>query len=212
MSYDQMVDLLKTSVMVSVTVVPPHKDGSPRRGCPLQNCSYFGADYESFSASEPHMGASTPRGQAPAVGQQVPSYAKARARNDLQFRSAGQPQRACDTPSEQERPSPVPPPVPARMARSPPGRAARQACTSLPPLVNAAHTGPSRSGSGGSSPSLASLLLLEPLPGPLVVSRSELSLAQLSSQEQHQLRLPRQPRHSPPDSAGTRDGMGSQVS
>lgn len=213
LSYDQMVDLLKTSIMVSVTVVPPHKDGSPRRGCPLQNCSYFGADYDSASdlsgsSSSSSGGGSvnSPRGQAPAVGQQVPSYAKARARSDMQFRCASQPQqRPCEAPAD-ERPSPVPPPVPARMARSPPGRGggspserlARQvACNSLPPLVVAppstaalGQSGggggpPSRSGSGGSSPSLASLMLLEPLPGPLVVSRSELSLAQLSSSSSH---------------------------
>lgn len=215
LSYDQMVDLLKTSIMVSVTVVPPHKDGNPRRGCPLQNCSYFGADYDSASdlgGSSGSGGSSgnSPRGQAPAVGQQVPSYAKARARSDMQFRCASQPQqRPCEAPTADERPSPVPPPVPARMARSPPGRGggspserlARQvACNSLPPLVVAppsttsGQSGglgggggpPSRSGSGGSSPSLASLMLLEPLPGPLVVSRSELSLAQLSSHEQRQ--------------------------
>ncbi|KAH8028849.1 hypothetical protein HPB51_019938 [Rhipicephalus microplus] len=85
LSYDQMVDLLKTSVMVSVTVVPPHKDGSPRRGCPLQNCSYFGPDYDSSAGSDlGSPGGSTGSllqrgGPAPAVGQQVPSYAKARA-------------------------------------------------------------------------------------------------------------------------------------
>lgn len=213
LSYDQMVDLLKTSVMVSVTVVPPHKDGSPRRGCPLQNCSYFGPDYDSGSSdlggsSGGAAGVVLQRGQAPAVGQQVPSYAKARARSDMQFRCASQPQRPCEAPPVDDRPSPVPPPVPARMARSPPGRgggspnerlARRAACNSLPPLVVAAppSSSPSttpgqsvtpRSGSGGSSPSLASLMLLEPLPGPLVVSRSELSLAQLSSHEQRQLR------------------------
>lgn len=211
LSYDQMVDLLKTSVMVSVTVVPPHKDGSPRRGCPLQNCSYFGPDYDSSTGSDlGSPGGSTSGGlqrggPAPAVGQQVPSYAKARARNDMQFRCASQPQRPCEAPPADDRPSPVPPPVPARMARSPPGRggsspnerlARRAACNSLPPLVVApppsssasAQSVTPRSGSGGSSPSLASLMLLEPLPGPLVVSRSELSLAQLSSHEQRQLR------------------------
>lgn len=212
LSYDQMVDLLKTSVMVSVTVVPPHKDGSPRRGCPLQNCSYFGPDYDSSAGSDlGSPGGSTGGllqrgGPAPAVGQQVPSYAKARARSDMQFRCTSQPQRPCEAPPADDRPSPVPPPVPARMARSPPGRGGsspnerltrRAACNSLPPLVvapplSSAASGQSvtpRSGSGGSSPSLASLMLLEPLPGPLVVSRSELSLAQLSSHEQRQLRV-----------------------
>ncbi|KAL3170449.1 hypothetical protein MRX96_014680 [Rhipicephalus microplus] len=229
LSYDQMVDLLKTSVMVSVTVVPPHKDGSPRRGCPLQNCSYFGPDYDSSAGSDlGSPGGSTGSllqrgGPAPAVGQQVPSYAKARARSDMQFRCTSQPQRPCEAPPADWRMflfasedfsswfaligHPLyPPPVPARMARSPPGRggsspnerlARRAACNSLPPLVvapplSSAASGQSvtpRSGSGGSSPSLASLMLLEPLPGPLVVSRSELSLAQLSSHEQRQLRV-----------------------
>ena len=35
-----MVDLLKTSMTVTVTVIPPHPDGSPRQGCNLNNCSY----------------------------------------------------------------------------------------------------------------------------------------------------------------------------
>ena len=39
-----MVELLKTSMMVTVTVIPPHPDGAPRRGCNLANCPYaFGA-------------------------------------------------------------------------------------------------------------------------------------------------------------------------
>ncbi|XP_060834586.1 signal-induced proliferation-associated 1-like protein 1 [Rhopalosiphum padi] len=40
LTHDQMVDLLKTSVLVTVTVIPPFPDGSPRRGCHIQNCSY----------------------------------------------------------------------------------------------------------------------------------------------------------------------------
>jgi len=31
LSHDQMVDLLKTSVQVTVTVIPPTNDGNPRR-------------------------------------------------------------------------------------------------------------------------------------------------------------------------------------
>ncbi|XP_049833971.1 signal-induced proliferation-associated 1-like protein 1 isoform X1 [Schistocerca gregaria] len=38
LSHDQMVDLLKTSVTVTVTVIPPLPDGTPRRGCSLPNC------------------------------------------------------------------------------------------------------------------------------------------------------------------------------
>ncbi|VVC37072.1 Hypothetical protein CINCED_3A010066 [Cinara cedri] len=40
LTHDQMVDLLKTSVLVTVTVIPPFSDGSPRRGCHIENCSY----------------------------------------------------------------------------------------------------------------------------------------------------------------------------
>ncbi|PNF19182.1 hypothetical protein B7P43_G09603 [Cryptotermes secundus] len=53
LSHDQMVDLLKTSMMVTVTVIPPLPDGSPRRGCTLQNCRYtlnnYEGDYENVS-------------------------------------------------------------------------------------------------------------------------------------------------------------------
>ena len=39
-----MVDLLKTSMSVTVTVIPPHPDGQPRKGCHLANCGYvYGA-------------------------------------------------------------------------------------------------------------------------------------------------------------------------
>ncbi|XP_048378346.1 signal-induced proliferation-associated 1-like protein 3 isoform X3 [Stegostoma tigrinum] len=33
LTHDQMIDLLKTSVTVKVVIIPPHEDGSPRRGC-----------------------------------------------------------------------------------------------------------------------------------------------------------------------------------
>ncbi|XP_077276218.1 uncharacterized protein LOC143905014 isoform X2 [Temnothorax americanus] len=46
LSHDQMVDLLKTSAQVTVTVIPPTNDGSPRRGCTLQNCHYLSNNYE----------------------------------------------------------------------------------------------------------------------------------------------------------------------
>ena len=45
-----MVELLKTSMMVTVTVIPPHPDGAPRRGCNLPNCPYaFGARTSSLA-------------------------------------------------------------------------------------------------------------------------------------------------------------------
>uniref|UniRef100_A0A0A9ZCU3 Signal-induced proliferation-associated 1-like protein 2 n=1 Tax=Lygus hesperus TaxID=30085 RepID=A0A0A9ZCU3_LYGHE len=40
LTHDQMVDLLKTSVAVTVAVIPPLSEGVPRRGCTLQNCKY----------------------------------------------------------------------------------------------------------------------------------------------------------------------------
>ena len=44
MSHEAMVDLLKSSMTVTVTVIPPHPDGQPRRGCHLANCGYvYGA-------------------------------------------------------------------------------------------------------------------------------------------------------------------------
>ncbi|XP_043269445.1 signal-induced proliferation-associated 1-like protein 1 isoform X2 [Venturia canescens] len=46
LSHDQMVDLLKTSAQVTVTVIPPTNDGHPRRGCTLQNCQYLSTNYE----------------------------------------------------------------------------------------------------------------------------------------------------------------------
>ncbi|XP_034949420.1 signal-induced proliferation-associated 1-like protein 1 [Chelonus insularis] len=56
LSHDQMVDLLKTSAQVTVTVIPPTNDGQPRKGCSLQTCQYLSAnyesDYENVSSSE----------------------------------------------------------------------------------------------------------------------------------------------------------------
>ncbi|XP_068085355.1 signal-induced proliferation-associated 1-like protein 2 isoform X3 [Anabrus simplex] len=56
LSHDQMVDLLKTSLMVTVTVIPSLPDGSPRRGCTLQNCKYtlsnYEGDYENLSSPD----------------------------------------------------------------------------------------------------------------------------------------------------------------
>ncbi|XP_023246938.1 signal-induced proliferation-associated 1-like protein 1 isoform X2 [Copidosoma floridanum] len=46
LSHDQMVDLLKTSAQVTVTVIPPTNEITPRRGCSLQNCQYLSTNYE----------------------------------------------------------------------------------------------------------------------------------------------------------------------
>lgn len=46
LSHDQMVDLLKTSAQVTVTVIEAFSDYSPRRGCLLQNCKFNAINYE----------------------------------------------------------------------------------------------------------------------------------------------------------------------
>ncbi|RXG68571.1 Signal-induced proliferation-associated 1-like protein 1 [Armadillidium vulgare] len=56
LSQEQMVDLLKTSRTVTVTVIPPHPDGSPRRGCNVPTCSFLlgcsEGDYENLTPPE----------------------------------------------------------------------------------------------------------------------------------------------------------------
>ncbi|XP_018327356.1 signal-induced proliferation-associated 1-like protein 1 isoform X2 [Agrilus planipennis] len=47
LTYDQMVDLLKTSLLVTLTVIPPLPDGGARKGCTLPNCKYNEGNYES---------------------------------------------------------------------------------------------------------------------------------------------------------------------
>ena len=46
LTYDQMVDLLKTSTFVTLTVIPPLSDGAVRKGCTLQNCKYNDTNYD----------------------------------------------------------------------------------------------------------------------------------------------------------------------
>uniref|UniRef100_A0A182NUV3 Rap-GAP domain-containing protein n=1 Tax=Anopheles dirus TaxID=7168 RepID=A0A182NUV3_9DIPT len=46
LSHDQMVDLLKTSAQVTVTVIESFADFTPRRGCTLQNCRFNSINYE----------------------------------------------------------------------------------------------------------------------------------------------------------------------
>lgn len=50
-----MVDLLKTSMMVTVTVIPSHTDGSARRGCTQNNCLFSvggEGDYENLASPD----------------------------------------------------------------------------------------------------------------------------------------------------------------
>lgn len=46
LSHDEMVDLLKTSTQVTVTVIESHKDHSPRRGCFYPQCKFNIINYE----------------------------------------------------------------------------------------------------------------------------------------------------------------------
>lgn len=53
MLHEQMVDILKTSIQVTVTVIEPLPDLSPRQGCLNSNCSFnafnFESDYENIN-------------------------------------------------------------------------------------------------------------------------------------------------------------------
>lgn len=54
LSHDEMVDLLKTSTQVTVTVIESHKDHSPRRGCFYPQCKFNIINYEiDYDLDEP---------------------------------------------------------------------------------------------------------------------------------------------------------------
>lgn len=54
LSHDEMVDLLKTSSQVTVTVIESHKDHSPRRGCFYSQCKFNIVNYEiDYDLDEP---------------------------------------------------------------------------------------------------------------------------------------------------------------
>lgn len=67
LSHDQMVDLLKTSAQVTVTVIESYADYSPRRGCLLQNCRFnainYESDYESYEWSDQNVKKNIPVAQ-----------------------------------------------------------------------------------------------------------------------------------------------------
>ncbi|CAH0561452.1 unnamed protein product [Brassicogethes aeneus] len=71
LTYDQMVDLLKTSLNVLLTVIPPLADGTARKGCTLQNCKYnegnFEGDYENLGIDE-NKGKRAPQMQQAVAG------------------------------------------------------------------------------------------------------------------------------------------------
>ncbi|XP_071455086.1 signal-induced proliferation-associated 1-like protein 2 [Hetaerina americana] len=75
LSHDQMVDLLKTSVLVTVTVIPPLPDGTPRRGCWLPDCKYtignYEGDYENLGGPDEVTGSTGKNNSKPATHQQA---------------------------------------------------------------------------------------------------------------------------------------------
>ena len=91
LTHEQMVDLLKTSRTVAVTVIPPHPDGSPRQGCHLApGCSYafggFEGDYENVNGEGEKV---------VVVGTGVVASMKAGAVQAPSNGSAAQPGRRC---------------------------------------------------------------------------------------------------------------------
>ncbi|XP_061414959.1 signal-induced proliferation-associated 1-like protein 2 isoform X1 [Lethenteron reissneri] len=52
LSHEQMIDLLRTSVTVRVVIIPPHDDGSPRRGC-SEHCRVPMMEYKFGEAGAP---------------------------------------------------------------------------------------------------------------------------------------------------------------
>ncbi len=85
LTHEQMVDLLKTSMTVTVTVIPPFPDGSPRKGCHLKSCSYaYGGqngesgnsdgDYENVNGAASSDNSGSNPGAVPS--QQTPSADK----------------------------------------------------------------------------------------------------------------------------------------
>lgn len=67
LSHEAMVDFLKTSETVTISMIPPLKDGQMRRGCPLQKCRYviglMENDYENLSNDENSRSPSRPNAQ-----------------------------------------------------------------------------------------------------------------------------------------------------
>lgn len=72
LTYDQMVDLLKTSITVILTVIPPLPDHGARKGCTLQNCKYneahYEGDYESSNNNEENKSRRAPQIQQAVSG------------------------------------------------------------------------------------------------------------------------------------------------
>ncbi|XP_043243340.1 signal-induced proliferation-associated 1-like protein 2 [Amphibalanus amphitrite] len=108
-SYDQMVDLLKTSVPVSLVVLPPGADGAPRRGCLLPSCGAPAPEPEPGrrAGSPPPSVVSSGYGTG-GSGRSALAAGSLEAGGTLSSSSSGSTERWAD---EAE---PPPPPLPAR--------------------------------------------------------------------------------------------------
>ncbi|XP_072516382.1 signal-induced proliferation-associated 1-like protein 2 isoform X3 [Salminus brasiliensis] len=79
LSHEQMIDLLRTSANVSVVVVQPHKDGTPRRAC-SELCHFPVVEYKTVGAGAGwNYRSHTPQGLAlsqmsPTLGSDRPSH------------------------------------------------------------------------------------------------------------------------------------------
>ncbi|CAO1370051.1 unnamed protein product [Diamesa tonsa] len=89
LSHDQMVDLLKTSAQVTVTVIESFSDYSPRRGCFLQNCKFnainYEEDYENVDGVRTTEKKSVLKQPTTAPQHQQPSVANHRRRYERNF-------------------------------------------------------------------------------------------------------------------------------
>lgn len=81
LSHDQMVDLLKTSAQVTVTVIESFADFSPRRGCSLQNCRFNSMNYESDYDTVPDRGDKNGKKHLPSAQLQSANHRRRYERN-----------------------------------------------------------------------------------------------------------------------------------
>ncbi|XP_055644426.1 signal-induced proliferation-associated 1-like protein 2 isoform X2 [Toxorhynchites rutilus septentrionalis] len=81
LSHDQMVDLLKTSAQVTVTVIESFADFSPRRGCFLQNCRFNSINYENDYESVPERADKNGKKHLPSAQLQSANHRRRYERN-----------------------------------------------------------------------------------------------------------------------------------
>lgn len=80
LNHEQMVDLLKTSAIVTVTVLPPVDPNTPRQGCTLQSCSYIvgsiDGEYDNVGIGEEMETSSTIRSSGAVQQQSVATHSR----------------------------------------------------------------------------------------------------------------------------------------